>query len=201
MRCAILLALLAACSKPLPPGIEKITGASSVQAFDWSQTSRRLAYVEGRFPDRTYIAILNRATGATAKWRLKGFVLGGATALSRDGRRVLLDAGKLGPYDSRSEPVERVILIVDTANGRILSESPLGAAGVVALGHPAWSPDPVAVWNGKDGINWRAFGPNKAEGVLPGPAAWRALFEARWRGTGSFPARVASSRVMRPLST
>jgi len=174
---AILLALLAlaGCSKPLPPGIKKITETSSVQAFDWNPASRCLAYVEGRFPDRTYLAVLNRATGAMSKWRLKGFVLGGAVAFSRDGRRVLLDAGKLGPYDSRSEPAERVILIVDTANGRILSENPLGVAGVVALGHPAWSPDPIAVWNGKDGINWRAFGPNKVEGVLPGPAAWRAL--------------------------
>lgn len=174
---AILLALLAlaGCSKPLPPGVERLAGASDSQAFAWSAESRRLAYVEGRFPDRTYLVVLNLATGAKLKRRLKGFVLGGATALSRDGRLVFLDAGKLGAYASRNEPVDRVLLVVDAADGRIVSENPLGFAGVVALGHPAWSPDPVAVWNGKEGINWRTFGPNKAGGVLPGPAAWRAL--------------------------
>lgn len=175
MRRAILLALLAACSKPLPPGVERIDGASGAQAFDWSPASRRLAYVEGRFPDRTYLVVLDRASGARTKHRLKGFVLGGGLALARDGRRVLLDAGKLGPYSSRNEPSDRVILVVEAGSGRILSESPLGVDGAAALGHPAWSPDPIAVWNGKDGIHWKAFGPNKVEGVLHGAAAWRAL--------------------------
>lgn len=165
---------LGGCSKPLPPGVERIAGASGAQAFDWSPASRRLAYIEGRFPDRTYIVVLDRASGVKTKRRLKGFVLGGATALSRDGRRVLLDAGKIGPYASRNEPAERVILVMDAASGRILSENTSGG-GVLALGHPAWSPDPIAVWNGKEGINWKAFGSNDAGGILKGPAAWRAL--------------------------
>ena len=177
MRRGTLLALLAlaACSQPLPPGVERLAGASDSQSFAWSPASRRLAYVEGRFPDRTYLVVLDRATGAKTKRRLKGFVLGGATALSRDGRLVFLDAGKLGAYASRNEPVERVLLVVNPADGRIVSENPIGVAGVVALGHPAWSADPVAVWNGKDGIHWQTFGPSQAGGVLPGPAAWRAL--------------------------
>lgn len=173
----MLLALLtlAGCSKPLPSGVERIAGASGAQAFDWSPSSRRLAYVEGRFPDRTFLVVVDRASGTRTRQRLKGFVLGGAAALSRDGRRVLLDAGKVGPYASRNEPVERVLLVVEAAGGRILTESPLGVAGVVALGHPAWSPDPIAVWNGKEGIVWKTFGAGKSEGVLHGPAAWRAL--------------------------
>ena len=174
MRRAILLALLAlsACSKPLPPGVERITGVSSAQAFDWSLASRRLAFVEGRFPDRTYLVVLNLASGAKMKRRLKGFVLGGGLALSRDGRRVLLEAGKVG-LGTRDEPDDRVILVVDADDGRILSETPVG--GIAALGHPAWSPDPIAVWNGKEGVHWKAFGPNPIEGVLHGEAAWRAL--------------------------
>ena len=59
-------------------------------------------------------------------------MLGGAAALSRDGRRVLLDAGKIGHYISRSEPVDRVILVVDATSWRILSENPIGG-GVTAL--------------------------------------------------------------------
>ncbi|MDD5304770.1 MAG: hypothetical protein PHS14_16870 [Elusimicrobia bacterium] len=168
------LALLAACSKPLPPGIKRIAGSSGAQAFDWSPASRRLAYIEGRFPDRTYLVVLDRASGAKTERRLKGFVLGGGLALSRDGRRVLLEAGKVG-LASREEPVNRALLVVDADGGRILSETPGGAAGVVGLGHPAWSPDPIAVWNGKEGIRWQAFGPDNAGGVLKGPAAWRAL--------------------------
>lgn len=177
MRSAILLALsaLVACSKPLPPGIERVTNGSDSQAFFWSPSSRRLAYVEGHFPDRTYLVVADRAAGSRMRWRLKGYVLGRAAALSRDGRRVLVDAGKIGPYASRSEPVERVILVVDAANGRILSENAIGVAGVAALGHPAWSADPIAVWNEKAGIRWRAFGADRSEGVLQGPAAWRAL--------------------------
>lgn len=170
----VFIALLTACSKPLPPGVERVAGASGAQAFDWSPASRRLAFVEGRFPDRTYLAVLDLASGAKTKRRLKGFVLGGGLALSRDGRRVLLEAGKVG-LGTRDEPDDRVILVVDADDGRILSETPGGAAGVAALGHPAWSPDPIAVWNGKEGIHWKAFGPNKAEGVLHGAAAWRAL--------------------------
>jgi hypothetical protein len=167
-----LLSLMAACTPPLPPGVERVAASSSAQAFDWSQASRRLAFVEGRFPDRTYLAVLDRASGTKTKRRLKGFVLGGGLALSRDGRRVLLEAGKVG-LGTRDEPDDRVILVVDADDGRILSETPVG--GVAALGHPAWSPDPIAVWNGKEGVHWKAFGPSKAEGVLHGAAAWRAL--------------------------
>ncbi|MDO8756511.1 MAG: hypothetical protein Q7J64_00740, partial [Elusimicrobiota bacterium] len=137
---------------------------------------RRLACVEGRFPDRTYLAVLDLATGARTKRRLKGFVLGGGLALSRDARRVLLDAGKVGDLDaSRSEPTNRVVLAVNIDDGRVLTEIPVGDAGTVALGHPAWSPDPIAVWNSKDGIRWSAFGDRPAGGLLDGPAAWRAL--------------------------
>ncbi|MBI4061432.1 MAG: hypothetical protein HY403_08390 [Elusimicrobia bacterium] len=173
-----LLALLAltGCRQPLPPGVERIVGGGDAQAFDWSPASRRLAYVEGRFPDRTYLVVLDLASGARTRRRLKGFVLGGGAALSRDGRRVLLDAGKVGPYASRSEPAGRVILAVGTDDGRILSETPIGSGGAAALGHPAWSADPIAVWNEKEGIRWRSFAPNASiGGVLKGPAAWRAL--------------------------
>jgi hypothetical protein len=177
MRREILLALLAAagCRAPLPPGVERIAGASGAHAFSWSPASRRLAYVEGRFPDRTYLVVLDRAAGARTRTRLKGFVLGGAAALSRDGRRVLLDAGKVSGFASRNEPAERVILDIDANSGRVLSETSIGASRVAALGHPAWSPDPIAVWNAKDGVRWQAFGSGAAGGVLHGPSAWTAL--------------------------
>lgn len=167
------LAALAACSKPLPPGVKRVEGASG-QAFAWSPASRRLAYVEGRFPDRTFLVILNRASGARTKRRLKGFVLGAGTALSRDGGIVLLDAGKVGRHDTRNEPANRVILAVDANSGNILSETPLHGAAA-ALGHPAWSPYPVAVYNDKKNIVWRAFGAETSSGVVHGPPAWRAL--------------------------
>ncbi len=179
MRRAIALALafLAACSKPLPPGVERV-GPTGAHSCAWSATARRLACVEGRFPDRTYLAVTDLATGKRLRHRLKGFVLGGGLALSRDGQRVLLDAGKVGDLDaSRSEPSDRAILVVSAGDGRLLAETAAGDAGTAALGHPAWSPDPIAVWNAKDGVRWRAFGERgaSAEGLLDGPAAWTAL--------------------------
>ena len=177
MRRSVLLALsvLAGCTQPLPPGIERVVSGRDAQAFFWSAASRRLAYVEGRFPDRTYLTVIDRSANLRLKWRMKGFVLGSAVALSRDGRRALLDAGKIGPYASRSEPAARVILVVDTGSGRILSETPIGAVTVSALGHPAWSPNPIAVWNSKMGIQWKAFGPDAVDGVIRGEGAWRSL--------------------------
>jgi hypothetical protein len=133
-RAAILA--LAGCGASVPGGVERI--ATDAQTAFWSASSRRLVYVEGRFPNRTY-------------------------------------AGKLGRYDSRTEPADRVVLVIEVLSGRILSEDALGVAGAAALGHPAWSPDPVAVWNGKDGVIWKAFGAEKTGGLLKGPSAWRAL--------------------------
>lgn len=175
MSRAILLALLAcaACSEPLPPGVERLDGASGAQGFAWNASSRRLAFVDGRFPDRTYLVVADLAAGSRTRRRLKGFVLGERLALSRDGRRVLLDAAKIGPYDSRTEPTERVLLVVDADGGRILSEEAIG--GAVALGHPAWSRDPIAAWNEGKRIVWRAFGPAGSGGALEGPPAWRGL--------------------------
>jgi len=178
MASAILLALfslLAACSPPLPPGVERLDGASGAQGFSWSAPARRLAFVEGRFPDRTYLVVRDLAGGARTRRRLKGFALGDRVALSRDGARVLLDAGKFGRYDSRSEPSERVVLVVNAGDGRVLIEHPIGAAGAAVIAHPAWSPDPVAAWNGKGGIHWKAFGTVEAGGFLKGPGAWKAL--------------------------
>lgn len=168
------LCLFSACSEPLPPGVERIGGSSSGQGFSWSPAARRLAFVEGRFPDRTYLVVVDRASGARTRRRLKGFVLGDAVALSRDGRRVLLEAGKVG-LATRYEPEERVVLVVDADSGAVVTERAVGEAGTAALGHPAWSPDPIAVWNVKDGVRWEAFGPSPAGGFLKGPAAWRAL--------------------------
>lgn len=167
--------LLCACSAPLPPGVERLDAASDSQGFSWSPSSRRLAFVDGRFPGRTHLVVRDLASGARTRRRLKGFVLGDRLALSRDGARVLLEAGKLGRYDSRSEPTDRVLLVVGADDGRILHEIPVGSGGAAALGHPAWSPDPIAVWNGKEGIFWRAFGRAGSGGLLKGPAAWRAL--------------------------
>ncbi len=183
MRREILLAavILAGCRQPLPAGVERVAGGSDAQAFDWSQTSGRLAYVEGRFPDRTYLVVQGRGVRTRARRRLKGFALGERVALSRDGRRVLLEAGKIGRFASRSEPVDRVVLVVDADSGRILSEHSIGLAGVVALSHPAWSQDPIAVWNSQEGVSWKAYGKGASSpygsvgGVLRGPAAWRAL--------------------------
>lgn len=162
----------AACTEPLPPGVERLDGASGAQGFFWSPSSRRLAFVDGRFPDRTYLVVADLGSGSRTRRRLKGFVLGDGVALSRDGRRVLLEAGKVGAA-SRNEPSERVLLVVDAGDGRILSEQPV--EGAVALGHPAWSPDPIAVWNGEKGLVWKAFGRNPSGGLLEGPEAWRGL--------------------------
>ena len=177
MRRMLLSAVLAlaACSPSLPPGVERLDGASGAQGFFWSPGSRRLAFIDGRFPDRTYLVVRDLAAGTRLRRRLKGFVLGDRLALSRDGKRVLLDAGKIGRYDSRSEPTDRVVLVANADDGRILSEAPIGSGGTAALGHPAWSRDPIAVWNGKEGLLWRAFGRTGSGGILKGPAAWRAL--------------------------
>jgi len=166
---------LAGCRRAPPSGMERLTSGAEAQGFNWSPDSRRLAFVEGRFPDRTYLVIRDLRNGSRTRRRLKGFVLGAGVALSRDGRRVLLDAGKIGRYDSRNEPTDRVILVVDASRGRILSENPLGTEGAVALAHPAWSADPIAVWNDRKGIRWRAFGANASGGFLKGQEAWRAL--------------------------
>lgn len=172
-RTALLL-LLAACSKPLPPGVERLRAGEQPCAF--SAHARRLACVQGSFPDRTYLVVSDLESGARTKRRLKGFVLGGGIALSRDGRRVLLDAGKLTDNAaSRNEPTNRVVLSVDASDGSVRLEVPVGGAGAAALGHPAWSPDPIAVWNTKDGIRWSSLGEMPAGGLLEGPPAWRAL--------------------------
>lgn len=178
MRRAALIAVLtlAGCSKPLPPGVERLDGSYAAQGFVWSPASRRLAFVDGRFPDRTYLVVRGLDDGPRLRKRLKGFVLGDRLALSRDGAKVLIDAGKIAVNAaSRNEPSQRVVLVVDAADGRILSEEPIGPSGAAALGHPAWSPYPIAAWNAKDGIRWRAFGRTVAEGFLKGPGAWRAL--------------------------
>lgn len=177
MRGAIAFALLtlAACRPAPPPGVDRVAGSSDAQSFFWSAPSRRLAFVEGRFPGRTYLVVRDLRRGTRMRRRLKGFVLGGPVALSRDGRRVLLDAGKIGAYASRTEPGDRVLLTVDADDGRILSEETLGVAGVVVLGHPAWSADPVAVWNDRTGVKWKSCGAAGAETAALGPAAWRAL--------------------------
>lgn len=175
-RLLAFVSLLCACSAPLPPGVERLDGSYAAQGFVWSPASRRLAFVDGRFPDRTYLVVRGLDGGPRLRRRLKGFVLGDRLALSRDGGKVLIDAGKIAVNAaSRSEPSQRVILVVDAGDGRILSEEPIGPSGAAALGHPAWSPDPIAVWNAKDGIRWRAFGRTVAEGFLKGPGAWRAL--------------------------
>lgn len=174
MRLLAALLLLAACSKPLPAGVERLASARDAQSFRWCAQARRLAYVEGHFPDRTYL-VIHDLGGRTTRRRLKGYVLGAGAALSRDGRHVLLDAGKIGRYLSRNEPTERALLEIGADDGAVLSETPLGPGGAVALGHPAWSSDPVAVWNAKDGLRWKTIGSSETGGVLRGPAAWRAL--------------------------
>lgn len=179
MSRGVLLALLvlAGCGRsPSVPGIERIDGAPGAQAFDWSPESRRLAFVEGRFPSRTYLVVRGRSGSARSRLRLKGYVLGRGLALSRDGRTVLLDAGKLGKFDSREEPDERVVLAVDADRGFIVSEIPVGRDGAAALGRPAWSQGPVAAWTkGRDELAWRSFGVDGASGAFRGPAAWKAL--------------------------
>ncbi len=166
------LLLLAACSKPLPPGVERLTPArSDLQSYFWSASARKLVYVEGRFPDRTYLVVADRAAGRRERSRLKGFVLGPSAALSRDGARVLLDAGKIGPYASRQPPVERVLLEADAATGRVLSETPVPPGGTIALGDPAWAHGPAAAWNEKSGLAWKVFGGAETGGILRGPAA------------------------------
>lgn len=183
MNRAILLALLAlsACGKTLPPGVERVTSGTDDQTFFWSAASRRLAYVEGRFPGRTHLVVVGPSPSARRRHRFKGYVLGGGVALARDGRRALLEVGKVGTYASRSEPVDRVVLLVDVDSGRILSEDASGRGGLVALGHPAWSADPIAVSNDKDGLAWQALGRRKSAGLLPGDRAI-ARGSAAWRG-------------------
>lgn len=170
------LLLLSACSKPLPPGVSKLTPAdSSLQSFFWSPSSRRLAYVEGRFPNRTYLVVADRASGRRTRERLKGFVLGRGLALSRDGRRALLDAGKITLTASRNEPVERVLLLVEADGGRVVVQEPAGNSGVLSLAQPAWAAAPVAAWNGRDGPVWKTFGQGDESGSLKGPPAWKGL--------------------------
>lgn len=170
------LLLLAACSKPLPPGVSRLTAPDSgLQSFFWSPSSRRLAYIEGRFPNRTYLVVADRASGRRTRERLKGFVLGRGLALSRDGRLALLDAGKITLTASRNEPSERVLLLVEADGGRVVAQEPAGNSGVLSLAQPAWASAPVAAWNGRDGPVWKTFGGNGEAGSLKGPPAWKGL--------------------------
>ena len=175
MRLSSLLAalLLAACAKPLPEGLERVA-AKDGQGFTYSSAAGMLAFVEGRFPSRTLLVVVDLATGARRARRVTGWSLGGKTALARDGRRVVVEAGKISAYASRSEPVQRAFLLIDAESGAVLAEQPLGAAGVVAFAHPSWSADPVVVWNDKGGPRWKAIG-GEAGGQLPGPPAWSGI--------------------------
>ncbi len=168
--------MLAACAKPLPPGVARLTPRDSgLQSFVWSPSSRRLAYVEGRFPSRTYLVIADRATGKRTRERVSGFVLGRGLALSRDGSRALLDAGKITHSASRNEPVERVLLLVEANGGRVLEQEVVGNNAVLSLAQPAWASGPVAAWNGRDGPVWKTFGAVGERGSLQGPPAWKGL--------------------------
>ncbi len=152
----------------MPPGVERFA-AEDGQGF--SLGAGKLAFVEGRFPQRTKLVVLELESGRRTSRRVKGWTLGSKTALSRDGRRVVVEAGKIGKYDSRQEPAERAFLLLDAESGAILAEESIGGAGAVALGHPAWSPDPIVVRNDRGGLRWKAIG-SEAGGLLPGPPAW-----------------------------
>lgn len=183
MRRAALAALLAlaACADPLPPGFERRgSGGSDDQGFVWDAATRRLAWIEGAFPNRTYLVVEDLRGGPRRRWRLKGYTLTGRLALTRDGRRAVLEAGKMGPHLSREAPRDKRVLLVDLETGAVLRERDIGRdATAVALGHPSWSSDPVAAWDGPEGLLWSALGEGREGGVLLGPAARLALLAGR----------------------
>lgn len=166
------LTLIAACSGPLPPGVESFPGGD--QAFFWSPQAKRLAFVEGIFPNRTKAAVLDPQTSRRRSFRVKGYVFGGPLALSRDGRLLLAEAGKIGSA-SRAEPARKVLLLLDAETGRVLAEQALPGT-TAALGHPAWASGPAAAWAGPEGLSWRVFSRSPEHGVVPNGAPWRGVF-------------------------
>lgn len=178
---ALALALLAACGDRLPPGFERRgSGESDDQGFVWDATTRRLAWIEGAFPNRTFLVVEDLRGGPRRRWRLKGHTLTGRLALARDGRRALVESGKLSGKLSREAPREKRVLLVDLETGAILRERDIGRdATAAALGHPAWSAEPVAAWDGPEGLLWSAVGEGREGGVLLGPAARLALLAER----------------------
>ena len=141
------LLMAAGCEAPAPPGVEAFGGD---QAFFYSEPSRKLAFVDGKFPHRTRLSVLDLTTRRLSSRRLRGFTLGGPLALSRDGKAVLLEAGKITSA-SRNEPATRVLLLVDPETGTIEREDLLPGPAV-AVGAPEWAPAPVGAWRDEDDV-------------------------------------------------
>lgn len=162
------------CPKSYPAGVSRLAGGSDLQGFAWSAEAGRLAWVEGRFPQRTYLVAADRRGKVLARHRLKGWTLSGPVVVTRDGRRAAVVAGKLGKYDSREEPDEHGALLVDLASGAVLETLETGPTAPVALGAPAWAEGPIAVWNRSAGLAWKELGSSNAGGVA-GAGAWKGV--------------------------
>lgn len=169
-----LLLSLPGCPRHLPDGVSRPVGGADLHSFSWSPESGRLSYVEGRFPQRTYLVVAERGGRAVSSTRLKGYTLVGPTALSKDGKTAAVGVGKLGERDSRDEPRERGLLVVEAESGSMKEALDLPAAPL-AVAAQSWTDNLVAVWNGGRSLVWRELGGPAAKDLPLAPAAKAVL--------------------------
>lgn len=130
MRAAAVAALaaLCACGRPaMAPGdVKRLCGEPSARGFSVSPDGRLAAWVEGEWPDRTSLVLLDVESGRRESVRHKGYSLV-ETAFAPDGGLKVL-ARKPGASESPYVPPKRAAILSVDERGALLSveEDPAG---------------------------------------------------------------------------
>ncbi|MDX6770821.1 MAG: hypothetical protein SF051_14900 [Elusimicrobiota bacterium] len=143
MRAALLAAaaVLAACGPATEPPAagRRLAGAPETGGYSVSPGFDAAAWVEGVWPDRTTLAVLDLASGRVARRRLKGYSLV-ETAFAPDGGLKVL-ARKVNASDSPGAPPRRAAVLAVPADG---GQPVVEEDGVVADRRPApWHAGPA----------------------------------------------------------
>lgn len=130
MRAAALLlaALLAACGRVVtaPEGAVRLGAGGKAHGFSVSSDGRRATWIEGHWPDRTSLVLLDVASGRRESVRHKGYSLVETAFAPGGGLKVL--ARKPGASESPHVPPKRAAILSVDPRGALLSaeEDPAG---------------------------------------------------------------------------
>lgn len=143
-RAAFAAALLLAACSPVaeaPPGVRRVAGGEDAHDFSVSFDASRAAWIEGRWPNRTELALLELGSGRLTRRRLNGYTLLDASLASDT---AFVTAHKLGfsetPY---AAPKPDTLIEADAREGVIRSTRPFAAGpppGRLVPGGPAIGP-------------------------------------------------------------
>lgn len=140
MRAAPLLtaALLAACGRVAsPPGdVRLLCGERAARGFSVSPDGRRAAWVDGEWPDRTSLVLLDVASGRRESVRHKGYSLVETAFAPGGGLKVL--ARKPGAAESPHVPPKRAAILSVDERGALLSAEDDPAGRIVERKPVPW---------------------------------------------------------------